>query len=131
VLRLDFPALSNQNTRPFYYVSQFPYVTRPSVRSQKRRRLGADHDVVGAEFREKALGQQVEVLHAVPQGAQLDRKDGKSIIEIFPKIMLLDTAAKVRVGRGNHASIYAKRIAAAQPLDFPLFQKPQQLGLQP
>src|SRR6516165_6069349 len=112
----DFAALSDKNTGSFYDVSQFPNVTRPAVLLQKRRCRGADHHIVRAEFRQKALGQQGEVLHAVPEGAEFEREDGKAIKQILPKIMLLDTTAKVRIGRGNDASIHPKRIATAKPL---------------
>src|SRR5262249_21320085 len=71
-----------------------------------------------------------EILETIAQRWHLDRDDVDSVVEVFAKPSFLDGLVEVDVGGDDEAKIGANRFAAADPLDLPFLNGPQQLGLQ-
>ncbi len=56
-------------------------------------------------------------------------KAQETIVEVFPKFPLPHQGRQARIGSGNYTRVHAHHVAAAEPLQFLLFQKAQELRL--
>src|SRR5215467_5985189 len=118
----------------FDEVLQFPDVSRPGVSQQRIDRLG--RDVVDALVhplgveRSEMPGELGDVLGALAQGGNVDRKHVQAVEEILAKCSLLDHGAQITMRGGDHADIDLVRVVAAKPLEFLLLQDPQQFCLE-
>ena len=79
----DVPSRPHQNARALNHVSQFAHITRPGMLLQQCRGLRSERDMMRTKLRQKAIGQSVEIFHAIAQRRQVDGKDRKAIKEIF------------------------------------------------
>jgi uncharacterized protein YxjI len=75
---------------------------------QKLNGLGTEHHVVRTKLRQESFRQEEEIIHALPQRAQLDGKDGKPVKEILAKMSFLDQTTEIGVGRGNNTNIHTE-----------------------
>src|SRR3989338_5629396 len=53
----------------------------------------------------------------------------KPMIEIFTEAPLLEGLFKVTIGSGDNPHVHAERLSAADPLELPLLEEPEELGL--
>jgi len=64
-----------------------------------------------------------------PQGRNVDGKNVQAKEEIRPELLLAHHRFQIAVRRGNQTRISPKRARASQPLELPLLQHAEQLGL--
>src|SRR5690349_11897541 len=119
-----------QDSGPFNHVPQLPHVSGPAVLQQMESGLRAERHTVGAEAVKKAGGQGWQIFHAIFEQRQVNRENGKAIIEVLAKLMFLNQFAQVRICRCHHAHVNLKTVRTSQSLHFALLQESQQLGLQ-
>ncbi len=74
--------------------------------------------------------QRRNVLRPGTQGWDVNRKDVETIVEVGAKALLLDHPRKIHVRGGDETGVGMDRSRAAEPLELPLLQNAQQLGLQ-
>src|ERR1700722_12488791 len=74
--------------------------------------------------------QQCDILVALSQRWQHDRKSVQTVIEITTEFSLPDHVHKISIRRSKQTDVDALRSAASRALKFLLLQNPQQLGLQ-
>ena len=63
------------------------------------------------------------------QGRKSDWNYIEAVIKIFPKDPLFHRGLKIAVGSRNNSHIHMDRLVAAYPLELPLLEKPEKLGL--
>ena len=73
--------------------------------------------------------EQRNVLPPVTQRGNANGKDVQPIVEIRAKPFRLDQLGKIHVGGRHQPGVGVERSRAAQPLEFPLLEHAQQLGL--
>ena len=79
---------------------------------------------------EKGVGDQDEVLAAIAQGRDIEVHDREAVVEVFAEPAGLQLGPEILVRRRDDPHINPDHLAAADPLDLPLLQKPQQLHLE-
>src|SRR5215467_9851962 len=127
-------AVRRKDDGSFDEVLQFPNVPWPGVSHQRIDRLG--RDIVDSLVhplsveRGKVPGQLGNVLGALAQGGNVDRKHVQAVEEILAKCSLLDHGAQITMRGGDHADIDLVRVVAAKPLEFLLLQDPKQFCLE-
>jgi hypothetical protein len=77
------------------------------------------------------LHQIRNILATFPQRGKRDRKRTQPVKEVGPELPLSDHFLQIEIGGGHHASVHVNGARAAQPLEFLLLQRPQQLPLKP
>ncbi len=93
-------------------------------------RQGQGNAPFAAEFVEKMVDQQRNVLDSFPQGRHMQRYDAQPIKEVLAKPSFFDFLFQI-LGRGaEQADVNLCGPGAAQTLAFPGFKHPQQFGLQ-
>jgi hypothetical protein len=101
----------------------------------KRRSAARGRRKPGRPARAAVRGQEMarqrdDVLAALPQGRDQQRKDVEPIEQVFAKKTLRHRVGDVPIGGGDDADIEDHRLLAAHPLDFAFLENAQQLGLQ-
>lgn len=74
--------------------------------------------VLFPEHRQKIVGQWNDVFGALSQGREMDRHYIEAIIEVFPKLFILDRLLHIAVRGGDEAYIHFYRFSAADTLKF-------------
>src|SRR5262249_24276435 len=126
-------AVPRQGHAALHLVLQLAHVARPVVGDQPLHggRLEAVDALAVAlrRRRQEPVGEQRNVVAALAQEREADRKRGDPVVEILTEAPLLDLVAQVAVGRRDHAHVYAARPAVAERDDLALLQDAQQLRL--
>src|SRR6266508_2763657 len=73
--------------------------------------------------------QKLDVLDPLPERGQVERYNVQTIEEVFPELPLLRRAFQVLVRGCKDPNVHFDRLDAADPLELPLLQYPQQLHL--
>ncbi|HXV20177.1 MAG TPA: hypothetical protein VD811_04180, partial [Desulfuromonadales bacterium] len=113
-------------------IFQFADVSRPVVGHQQGHRPAGDLGdalAAGVELLDEGLRQQGDVLLALAQRRQVDGDDAEPVVEVLAEIPLVDLPAQVLVGGGDDAHVGLAGLDAADALELPLLQHPQQLRL--
>ena len=79
---------------------------------------------------EQRVGQEDDVLPALPQRRQLDRHDRQPEVEVLPEAAARDLGLEVLVGRRDDPDVDLDPVPAADPLDLPLLEEPEELDLE-
>ena len=77
----------------------------------------------------EVLEQQQDVVAALTQRRDAQRRDVQPVVEVGAKAPLVGGQAQVFLGRGDHPDVQGDQLVAAQALDRPLLQQAQQLDL--
>ncbi len=85
---------------------------------------------VDAYFSRKCAASSCDIFGAIAQGWDLDGEAAETVVKIFAEFPLAYERQEVSVSGGDDASVDAYDFGAAQALQFLLFQKTQQLGLE-
>jgi len=64
-----------------------------------------------------------------PERRDNDREDVQAVVEIIPELPVGHQCRKIAIGRGDHTDIDRERLGAADPLQLPVLQDPQELDL--
>ncbi len=95
-----------------------------------RERLRVERQPVGrAIAREEPVRENRNIDLALAQRRQADGKRVDAIVEILAEPAVAHELVERPVGRRNQAEIDVDRLVAAEPLEAPLFEHAQQLGL--
>src|SRR5262249_12735605 len=60
---------------------------------------------------------------------QPDRENVEPVVQVLPESLLPDLGGQIAVGGRDHADVDLDRRGTAYPVELPLLQDPQQLGL--
>src|SRR5688572_20875929 len=82
-----------------------------------------------SELLQKMLGEQNDVVAALPKRGDANRDRVDPVKEVLPEGTDPDPLVEVLVGRGNQPEVDRDRAAAADALDLPAFERPKQLRL--
>src|SRR4026208_300372 len=74
-------------------------------------------------------GQYGDILRAIPEWRQADRKDIQTIKQIGAKSAVFHGGGQIAIGGGDPANVDTKRLLPAQTIDQTILQDSQQLGL--
>src|SRR5438445_203006 len=88
------------------------------------------HPVLAGKPLEELIGEQRDVLFAVPQRRDHDRHHVQPEKEILPEFFALDAFLQVAVRGGNDAHVHFHRAVAAHALELPLLEHPQEFRLE-
>ena len=119
--------------QPLTEIHQFTHVAGPIVVHHRRQRvlaqlLGRDAKLSG-RLVEIDAGQFRNVLLAFTKGWNRHAHDVQSMIEVFPKALLLHCRGEILVRGGNDAHIHAHRCLPANAEELVLRQYPEQACL--
>ena len=81
--------------------------------------------------RKQRLGQFQNVLPALAQWGDAEAEQIEPVKKVFSKLALGDKFLQVPVARGNDARVHGNLAGAAQPPDFPVFDRHEDLRLKP
>jgi hypothetical protein len=133
VFRQDQPA-ARENGRACDDVLQLADVARPRLLAQPAHRLRGQRQlrpvVLAPEAADEVLGQQWHVFGPGPQRRQRDLDHVEPVVQVFAEAALGDTPRQVAVSRRHHAHVDPQRLLAADALELPRLQGPQQLRLE-
>jgi hypothetical protein len=79
---------------------------------------------------ELVLGDQGDVLRALPQRRDVDRDDAQTVVKVLPEAARPDRLVEVLVRRRDDPRLDRPRAALADPLELPLLEDAQELDLQ-
>ena len=79
---------------------------------------------LGIERVEKVLGQQPDILAALPQRRHLDREHRQAVEQVLPQAPLRDDLRRVTVGRRDHPHVHADLLGAAHAAEASGLQGP-------
>jgi len=121
-----------EDHRALQHVPQLADVARPRLgdEASRRRLVEARRGPTVGEPGEEGLGDRHDVLGAIAKGGQADREDGQAMVEVLSERALSDHRPQVSVGRGDPAHVHVDGGAAAEPLELPLLEHAQELGLE-
>ena len=85
--------------------------------------------VLAAEKIREVPDERGNVVAAVPQGRHPDRDDAQPEVEVLAEGALLDLLLEILVGRGDDPDVHLDRPRRSEPLDLPLLEHAQHLGL--
>jgi len=126
-------AVGGQEHRVLDAVLQLADVSRPVIREEHVDRRGADPPHlfahVGRVLGHEMVGQQEDVVFALPQRRQEDGEDVDPVEEIEPEGLVLDQRFQVPVRGGDHADVRGQGLVAADPLALAFLQDPQEFDL--
>ena len=105
------------------------YCSSRSVASFENALAVERQAVRGAVAREEALRQDGNVGGALAQRRQPDGEGVDAVVEILAEARVADELVERAVGRRNQPEVDFDRVVAAQPLEAPLLEHAQQLGL--
>jgi hypothetical protein len=74
--------------------------------------------------------QRGDVLLSLAERRQADREDVEAVPEVLAEAPRRDVAGEVPVGRGDDPDVHLQRPVPAHPLEGPVLQHAQELGLQ-
>ena len=121
--------------RPVEGVFQLAHVAAPGVGLHQRLRLAAErphgHAVHLRVLAGEVAGEFEDVGRALAQGRQAQVDDVEAVEQILAEGALLDLLGEVAVRGGQHPDVDLHRAGAADPVDHPLLERAQQLGLEP
>ena len=122
-----------QQDGPFNAVFQFPYISGPLMR-QKRFNDGSGNPLdrlalLFCIFDDKMIGQQDDVVTAVLQGRQVQRKNAEPVIKVRAELAGGNAILQTPVRGGDHACVGRDHARRTERLDLLFLQDPQQLGL--
>ena len=116
-------------------VLQFAHIAAPGIGEQDLARLGRDrpqrHAVDLGVFLGEMVGQRQDVARPLAQGRQAQMHDVQAVEQVFAERTLAHRIAEIAVRGRDDPQIDLDRLRAADPVDHPLLQGAQQLGLQP
>ena len=123
-----------QHDRAVDDVLQLTHVARPVVAGEhlERARRHAAHvaPAVARRLADEVLHEMRNVLPPLAQRRQAQRDDVQSVKQVFPERALAHRGPQVGIGGREHADVHGDRPLAAHPLDLPLLEHAQELGLQ-
>ena len=105
-----------------------PRITLQCIHARSRNGI----DALAEGFRElvdEAPDELGNVVGALAQRWQLNRKDVQTVVEVLPERIAGNALFEVAVGRGDDSHVQRQRPGAAEPLDLPLLEHAQQLDL--
>src|ERR1700722_19394217 len=73
--------------------------------------------------------QSGDILLALTQRGQLNRKNAQPVIKVLPEPSRTDRALEVTIGGRNDPDVSSARLVVANRLELPMLQNPEQLGL--
>ena len=79
----------------------------------------------------KWLDQQRQVLDPLAERRQVDRDDVEPVVQVLAEPAGGDGLAEVLVGRGEDPAVGLDHLAAADPLERPVLEDAEELGLHP
>src|SRR5215813_1892126 len=125
--------LRRENHRTFNEILQFPDISRPRVSQQRIDGIGRDivDPLVHALSVERGEvpQQSRNILPALPQRRDLDRKYFQTIVKVLAKRALFYHRGQISMRGCDQSHVNLVRTVAAEPLEFLLLQDAQQLGL--
>jgi predicted class III extradiol MEMO1 family dioxygenase len=114
-------------------ILQFTDVSRPAISHERIHGLGRDcvDSLVHASRVNlyEVPDQLRDVLRALPQGRNIDRKYLQPIVEVFTKRRLLYHRGQITMCGYDNADVHLVSTVAAQPFEFLLLQNSQQFCL--
>ena len=120
--------------RPLNEILQFADVTRPMMAFERFHHFlgdAVDRFVLSlGELSNEVSCQKRDIAVSFPQGRQVDGKDIQPVVKIGAKLLLLDHAPQVLIGRRDHAHVHWDGAAATKALDLPLLQNAQEFRLE-
>lgn len=123
-----------QDQRAFDHVFKFPHISGEIIAVEFIQfvfpdfRDGMDMQFM-AFFLDEGGHKRGDILHAKPQGRDLERKDGKPVPEVHAKASVPDFQRQIVVGRGYDAHIHGKETAAPHPAHDAAIQDTQEAHL--
>src|SRR4029453_9264447 len=115
-------------------VAELADIAGPVVRDQEAQRSlvhPADLPLVLAvELLHEGLDEERDVLAPGAQRGQGEREDVEPVVQILAKAAVLEAARGLLVGGGEHAHVHLDLRAAADPLERPVLEDPEELGLE-
>ena len=125
--------MGRQDQITFDCIFKFPDITRPVIMSQSAqdfRRDGFDPLVhLVRVFIHKIPRQQRDVFHTLTQRGNPNRKDVETIVKVFAELPRGGHLRQITARSGHEPDIDPLSLGAAQPLELPFLQHPQQLRL--
>src|SRR5262245_62799186 len=122
-----------QSGRPLDGVLELAHVAGPVVRDEEGHRLWRDragHLVVGGVVRLKeVVGEEWNIVAALPQRRQDDGHDAQAVEEVLPEFSFGDERRQVLVGGGDEPDVDLDALRPANPPDLALLEHPQELRL--
>src|SRR6202166_2736425 len=120
--------------RALNYIAQLAHVPGPALRLKQLETFGFHaYDVFPARRRklsQKILDQSGQILEALAQTRQLNRKNIESVVKVFPEFSFAKPRLQIAIGRGQHSHVDRHLGTAAQATDLAFLDDPQKLGLQ-
>ena len=117
----DGDHVAGKNGRALDDVLQLAYVAGPFALAQRAHHARVDlllpQPVLFAEALHEGLGQQGNVIRAIPECRNADRKDIQAEEEIFPEAPGLNFFGQILVGRGQDADVDLDDVFRADPHD--------------
>ena len=74
------------------------------------------------ELADEMLSEQRNILLAIPQRRQVNRKHGQAVVEVVPNFSFAQSVAGFLVRGRNHTDVELEFLFAAEPADFSVFQ---------
>src|SRR6202035_1924880 len=109
-------------------------IARPVVRRQARQRArGQAAEGLAEALRERdgeRSGEHFDVLPALPERRDLDRKDSEAIVEVGAKPAGLDLAREIAVRGGDDPRVDPHRLRPSDALELALLEHAEELGLE-
>ena len=122
--------LAWENGTPAHVIDQ---LRQAGFRVEARESLGGEPLLLAPEalgdLVEEAITERREIFATFAQRGKLELDDLEAIVEILAEAALLDLLLEIAVGRGDDPHIDLDAARAPDPLELPLLQDPQHLGL--
>ena len=127
-------AVRRKDGGPVYDVFELADIARPVVLLQGARdRVGERLDRSVHYTRKtvrQVLSQQRDVITPFAQRRQRDRKHVQPVVQVVAKAVLPDFLGEIAIGRGHHTHVNIDGARAAQSLELPFLEHPQEFWLQ-
>ena len=115
-------------------VLELAHVPRPGVLAEARGCLGGDRREAlpgaGGELTGEGLGEEKDVVPALPKRGHGQREDAEPVEEVLPELPLGHGAAEVAVRRGDDPDVHLARARAAHRLELALLEDTEELPLE-
>ena len=75
-------------------------------------------------------GERGDVGAAFAEGRQVDREDAEPVVKVLPEGAAGDRLAEIALRGGQHTDVGFERFRTTHPLELPVLQEPEELGLE-
>jgi hypothetical protein len=131
VLGGDLRGICREDDGALEDMGQLADIARPGVLFESAVSAGREALAggVGAETREEMAGECREIVETFPQCGDLERKDGKAVVEVETEGAVDHALFEVAVRSRDDADVDARDLVVADALELAALQEAEELGL--